>query len=288
MLLCFFLTCISFILFLKSLSLKPLPLWADEMRFLSHWFWKELSLFPIYKVIKNSLCTYTFCISSKMSFKKKYLSKVENVEESAEMSVLDLPELALECILEKLPPDALCSMAGVCSSLRERCISDHLWEKHMKRKWGKVIGQAAYREWQWHLASRAGESNLKQNKQKSLIRLFSFGWSLSWIRSKVNDNNNTPRNFLPVDSIMAWYLALETGRFWFPAQVYNREVNNSWSYASICKLASLLCIQISPFHDLNTIQLKTVYWACFSKLFYLTSEVFNCAEWPCWFHVVLL
>uniref|UniRef100_A0A9I9D863 F-box domain-containing protein n=2 Tax=Cucumis melo TaxID=3656 RepID=A0A9I9D863_CUCME len=223
MLLCFFLTCISFILFLKSLSLKPLPLWADEMRFLSHWFWKELSLFPIYKVIKNSLCTYTFCISSKMSFKKKYLSKVENVEESAEMSVLDLPELALECILEKLPPDALCSMAGVCSSLRERCISDHLWEKHMKRKWGKVIGQAAYREWQWHLASRAGESNLKQNKQKSLIRLFSFGWSLSWIRSKVNDNNNTPRNFLPVDSIMAWYLALETGRFWFPAQVYNRE-----------------------------------------------------------------
>lgn len=95
----------------------------------------------------------------------------------------------------------------------------------MNRKWGKVIGQAAYREWQWHLGSRAGVSNLKQNKQKSLIRLFSFGWSLSWIRSKVNDNN-TPRNSLPVDSIMAWYLALETGRFWFPAQVYNREVNN--------------------------------------------------------------
>lgn len=233
MLLCFFITFIPFILFLKSVTIKPLPLWADETRFSSHRFWKVLSFFPIYKVIKYSLWTYLFSIPSKMSLKKKYFSKVENVEESDEMSVLDLPELALECVLEKLPPDALCSMAGVCSSLRERCISDHLWEKHMKRKWGKVIGQDAYRQWQWHLASRAGSSNLKQNKQKSLIRILSFGWSLSWIRAKVNDNNPY-RNSLPVDSIMAWYLALETGRFWFPAQVYNREVNNSWSYASIC------------------------------------------------------
>ncbi|KAG7010303.1 F-box protein [Cucurbita argyrosperma subsp. argyrosperma] len=222
MLLCFFLTCISFIFFSRSLLLKPLPSWAGEMRFLSHWLWKELSFLPIYKVIKNSFCTYISSIPSNISFKKKHLSKVENVEESDAMSVLDLPELALECILESLPPDALCSMAGVCRSLRERCISDHLWEKHMKRKWGKVIGQAAYREWQWHLASRAGAGNLKQNNQRSLIRLFSFGWSLSWIRSKVHDKN-TPRNSLPVDSIMAWYLALETGKFWFPAQVYNRE-----------------------------------------------------------------
>ncbi|XP_022995101.1 F-box protein At2g32560-like [Cucurbita maxima] len=222
MLLCFFLTCLSFLLFIKSLPLKPLPLWAYEMRLLPHWFWKELSFFPIYKVIKNSLCTYLFSIPSRMSLKKKYLSKIENVEENSEMSVLDLPELVLEGILERLPPGALCSMAGVCSSLRERCISDRLWEKHIQRKWGKVIGQAAYREWQWYLASRAGASNLKQNKQKSIIRLLSFGWSLSWIRSKANDNN-TQRNSLPVDSIMSWYLALETGRFWFPAQVYNRE-----------------------------------------------------------------
>lgn len=234
MLLCFFIACISFILFLKSLPLKPLPLWADEMRFLSHWLWKELSFLLICKVIKNSLCTFLFSIPSKMSLKKRYLPKVENVEENGEMSVLDLPELALECILERLPPDALCSMAGVCSSLRERCISDHLWEKHMKRKWGKVIGQAAYREWQWHLASRAGLNNLKQSKQKSLLRLLSFGWSLSWIRSKANDNNS-PRNSLPVDSIMAWYLALETGNFWFPAQVYNREVIESGFIPSTCQ-----------------------------------------------------
>ncbi|KAI6669640.1 hypothetical protein NL676_004525 [Syzygium grande] len=99
------------------------------------------------------------------------------------MLVLDLPELVLECILERLPPAELFNMAGVCSSLRNRCVSDHLWERHMKQKWGRVIGPAAYREW-------------KCEKQ---------------------------RIPLPTDSIMSWYLALETGKFCFPAQVYNRE-----------------------------------------------------------------
>lgn len=150
----------------------------------------------------------------------------DNTEEKT--SVLDLPELALDCILERLPPDALCSMAGVCTSLRERCMSDRLWEKHMKQKWGNIIGQAAYREWQWQIASKADLGNLKQGKQKGLMRILSLNWPFSWIRSKVDDYNNSsstkPRSPLPVDSIMAWYLALETGKFCFPAQVYNREV----------------------------------------------------------------
>ena len=83
-------------------------------------------------------------------------------------------------------------------------------------------------------------------KQKGgLVRnILSLGWPFSWMmRSKVacddNNNNNNSNNYnnngnnnsngnsvmaLPVDSIMAWYLALETGKFCFPAQVYNREV----------------------------------------------------------------
>lgn len=149
----------------------------------------------------------------------------DNTEEKT--SVLDLPELALDCILERLPPDALCSMAGVCTSLRERCMSDRLWEKHMKQKWGNIIGQAAYREWQCQIASKADLGNLKQGKQKGLMRILSLNWPFSWIRSKVDDYNNSsstkPRSSLPVDSIMARYLALETGKFCFPAQVYNRE-----------------------------------------------------------------
>lgn len=81
-----------------------------------------------------------FEIPAKMSLEKKGLgATAENVVESLEMSVLDLPELALECILGRLPPDGLCNMAGVCSSLRDRCRSDHLWERHMKEKWGRVL-----------------------------------------------------------------------------------------------------------------------------------------------------
>ncbi|PON59573.1 F-box domain containing protein [Trema orientale] len=161
-----------------------------------------------------------------MSLKRKssLSSKVDNVEEMGEMSFLDLPELVLDCILERLPPDALCSMAGVCTSLRERCMSDRLWEKHMKQKWGSIIGQAAYREWQWYIASKTDLGNLKQGKQRGLMRILSLGWPFSWIiRSKADDINSKQRSPLPVDSVMAWYLAIETGKFFFPAQVYNRE-----------------------------------------------------------------
>lgn len=55
---------------------------------------------------------------------------VEEVSGGAEMSVLDLPELVLECILEKLPPSGLCNMAAVCSSLRDRCMSDRSTDEY--------------------------------------------------------------------------------------------------------------------------------------------------------------
>ncbi|KAE8664096.1 F-box protein [Hibiscus syriacus] len=76
--------------------------------------------------------------------------------------------------------------SGVFSSLRDRCTCDHLWEKHMKRKWGEVIGDAAYRE-SFEPGTENGENQLKKSG-------------------------------LPVHSTMAWYLNLETGEFWFPAQ----------------------------------------------------------------------
>ncbi|KAJ4724471.1 F-box family protein [Melia azedarach] len=224
MLLYLFITCFSFVLFLNSLVLKPFPPWAwpTELRLLSLWFWKELSIFSISSSIKNSLNIRK--IASKLSFKNMTTRtpKVDNTEESGGMSVLDLPELVLECILEKLPPSGLCSMAGVCNSLRDRCMSDYLWERHMKQKWGRVIGPAAYREWQWHMASRKDSANLKQGKQRLWMKLLSLVRSFSWIRPKVDDSSKQ-RNSMPVDSIMSWYLALESGRFWFPAQVYNRE-----------------------------------------------------------------
>ncbi|KAF8398227.1 hypothetical protein HHK36_017153 [Tetracentron sinense] len=219
----FLISCLSFIFLSKSLSLKPLPQWAGEMRLLPIWFWKEITSFSV-SWLRNSRVTGNFFeIPPKMSLKKKTLSsKVENVEEREEISVLDLPELTLECILERLPPVGLCSMAGVCSSLRDRCRSDHHWEKHMKQKWGRVIGDAAYRNWKWHIASRKDSGILDPSKQKSLVGSLSCAWPFSWIRSKFHSSCK-PRSSLPFDSIMSWYLSLESGKFWFPAQVYNRE-----------------------------------------------------------------
>ncbi|CBI24276.3 unnamed protein product, partial [Vitis vinifera] len=199
----FLITCFSFFLLSHSFSIRPLPSWVSEIRLSSSlWFWKELSFFTIYRSIKNSL--------------------FENVEVGLEMGLLDLPELVLECILERLPPEGLCSLGGVCSSLRDRCMSDYFWKRHMKEKWGRILGRAAYREWQWHMASRKDSDTLEQGKPNGLMRLLSRFGPLSWIRSRLS--NSTPqRSSVPVDSIMSWYLALETGRFWFPAQVYNRE-----------------------------------------------------------------
>ncbi|KAF9675645.1 hypothetical protein SADUNF_Sadunf09G0053900 [Salix dunnii] len=230
MLLYIFITCFSFILFLKPLSLKPLPPWASEIRLLSFWFSKDLFLFSYLGSLRNTLLNI-FCINIiplKTSIKKMSLSsraeKSALDDETGGMSVLDLPELALECVLERLPPAGLCSMAGVCTSLRERCVSDHLWEKHMKHKWGRVIGPAAYREWQWHLASRNYLGSCKHGKPKGFMRLLSIIWPSSWSTPKIDPiNNSRQRSSLPVNSIMSCYLALETGKFWFPAQVFNRE-----------------------------------------------------------------
>ncbi|KAJ6385390.1 hypothetical protein OIU77_028548 [Salix suchowensis] len=232
MLLYFFITCFSFILFLKPLSLKPLPPWASEIRLLSFWFSKDLFLFSYLGSLRDTLLK-VFCINTiplKTSNKKMSLSSGARAEKSAlddetgGMSVLDLPELALECVLERLPPAGLCSMAGVCTSLRERCVSDHLWEKHMKHKWGWVIGPAAYREWQWHLASRNDLGSCKHGNPKGFMRLLSIFWPSSWSTPKVDPiNNSRQRSSLPANSIMSCYLALETGKFRFPAQVFNRE-----------------------------------------------------------------
>ncbi|KAG8367823.1 hypothetical protein BUALT_Bualt16G0112700 [Buddleja alternifolia] len=114
------------------------------------------------------------------------------------ISLLDLPDLPLENILKKLSPAELCKISRVCSSLRDICRSDHLWENHMNKKWGGIIGDSAYKEWEFRLASKEMKERLKSDLRRSL----------------------------PVNSVMFFYLALESGKFWFPAQVFNREVQH--------------------------------------------------------------
>lgn len=209
--------CFSFIFFCNSLAInKPLPSWFSEMRLLS-----LSSFFYITKSIRNTIVGVILPLfTSRMSCKKKNCSKVESVDNTSEMCLLDLPDLVLESILEKLPPEGLCKMASVCTSLRERCMSDHLWEKLMKTKWGRIVGPSAYREWQWYIASGKGSVFFNQSNPRGLMAYLNQLWPVALIRSSFSNKNN----FTPLNSTMSLYFALESGKFWFPGQVYNREV----------------------------------------------------------------
>ncbi|XP_022747652.1 F-box protein At2g32560-like [Durio zibethinus] len=223
----FLISCFSFILLSKSLSSKNRSRMKSEWRLLSPWFWEGCLSFMVSWFQKGRLGISFYQLRSIMSLKNKKMRlgsyNVENVGGN-QTSLLDLPELTLECILERLSPAGLCSMAGVCSSFRERCTSDHLWKKHMKQKWGKVIGDAAYREWQWHIASRKRPNLLGPSKQKGFLGSLSNMWPFSWFKPNLENSSNQQKKLdLPVDSIISWYLCLETGKLWFPAQVYNRE-----------------------------------------------------------------
>ncbi|KAK9290494.1 hypothetical protein L1049_008664 [Liquidambar formosana] len=186
----FLISCFSFILLSKSMSLKPFPLWKRGMRLLPPCFLGELSGFLVSWLHKSRRAISLSQVPLIMPLKKMSLtSNAENVAEESEISLLDLPELTLECILERLSPAGLCSVGEVCSSLRDRCRSDHLWEKHMKQKWGRVIGDAVYREWQWYIASRKRPNLLDRSKQQGLFEsLFSI-WSLSWFRPKMESTS---------------------------------------------------------------------------------------------------
>ncbi|KAF7843509.1 F-box protein [Senna tora] len=83
---------------------------------------------------------------------------MEKKEESSNMCLLDLPDSIIDYILKQLSPLELCVASQVCTSLRNRCCSNHLWEQHMRGKWGALIGHAAYKEWQCHITT-AKEDN---------------------------------------------------------------------------------------------------------------------------------
>nr|GLL32473.1 F-box protein At2g32560-like [Ipomoea trifida] len=221
----FLVTSFTFITLLcKSLSLQPLPSWAAEFILLPLWFWKDFSFLSSVRGQKKALSAL---VPLRMFQRRKTTcsSSSEGAEMEPEMSVLDLPDLVLECILERLSPEGLCNMASVCSSLRERCLSDSLWERHLRQKWGGIIGPAAHREWQWHIAASNDSSFFDQTKQQSFIvsYLTRLLWPLSGLARSNSSKGDRKRNSPPVGSVMSWYLALESGRFWFPAQVFNRE-----------------------------------------------------------------
>eukprot|EP00252_Welwitschia_mirabilis_P014195 TRINITY_DN3125_c0_g1_i4.p1 TRINITY_DN3125_c0_g1~~TRINITY_DN3125_c0_g1_i4.p1 ORF type:complete len:393 (-),score=59.18 TRINITY_DN3125_c0_g1_i4:229-1407(-) len=216
----FLISFLSFLLVSKTLVLQPLMLFVRgcgkaKMKGLPLWCTVRLS-----QLLLNCIGNAKFIIDSASGcWRGSTHQRIENVEETPSFSLLDLPDLALESILSRLSPGSLCRMAAVCTDFRERCTSDHLWEPHLKRKWGKLVGPAAYREWQrvLSMSSEAGVSDSSKQKDWLCIR------SLSWLRAERGSSSRRGKGSMPCDSMMAWYRALEEGRLWFPAQVYNRE-----------------------------------------------------------------
>ncbi|KAI4351265.1 hypothetical protein L6164_005641 [Bauhinia variegata] len=141
-------------------------------------------------------------------------------QEQRKLSLLDLPESSLECILEWLSPVDLCNVAEVCTSLRHRCRSDALWEKHIKWRWDIVLGDAAYREWDCHVTRIMGESPMLQQNENGLFGSITGVWPLLCLGSYLEISEQLISLVHSNCSKMALYVSLQRGRFWFPAQVY--------------------------------------------------------------------
>ncbi|RWW78634.1 hypothetical protein BHE74_00013136 [Ensete ventricosum] len=172
------------VLLSKSLPMEPLPPWASETRLVSILLFQEVLLSFLAPFLERCRPVRAGNPTLPSSMKGRP-HRVENVEE--EMSLLDLPELSLDCILGRLSPAGLCNMAAVCSSLKERCRSDHLWEKHLKKKWGRVIGNAARREWKLYLASSTRDSAVGAedfNRSKKWTGVLSCLWPFSWLNCR--------------------------------------------------------------------------------------------------------
>nr|GMD00278.1 F-box protein At2g26850-like isoform X1 [Ipomoea batatas] len=201
------------------MGIWPLPLfWEEFSRFLVTWFRKD-------KNFLNGFLNFARILAPMTMETATVKLRPENVGFKEETTLLDLPDLALDCILERLSPAELCSVGRVCSSLREKCVSDHLWGKHMAQKWGKLIGNAACREWQSHIASRKRSVQLNSKNQTDIFGYFLSSANFLLSRPEAEENRFI-KSSLYKDSIMALYFSLESGKFWFPAQVYNREVQN--------------------------------------------------------------
>jgi hypothetical protein len=57
-------------------------------------------------------------------------------------------------MLEELSLVSLAAMACVCAGIRERCFMVSLWARPVRRKWGRVLGVAACKEWEAELGDR--------------------------------------------------------------------------------------------------------------------------------------
>lgn len=147
---------------------------------------------------------------------------MEKIERRAKISLLNLPNSTLNDILKLLSPMELIKMSSVCTYLRDTCRSDHLWETHIKQKWGKMVGDVAFKEWQWHITTTLLNQQNIINQNGSLGS-FSGTWPVLCLGSYLQDCMQLKSSFLN-KFMMSLYFSLENGKFWFPAQFYRVRV----------------------------------------------------------------
>lgn len=196
-----------------SSSFQSIPLFS---------IWLALSLFL-------NLVGYRKKLSGLATMRVRRKHKVQSVVEEDDypaVSLLDLPELALETILSKLPPQSLGKAAVVSKELYEKCSNDHMWMPHVHAKWGGVVSDLAFKEWQSSCSSPM-DVHVNPCRIDDSLPLSKplISWPLSCIWSpwaKTPSYLSQKLDATPT-VYMKWYTTLETGAYWFPAQVYNRE-----------------------------------------------------------------
>ncbi|KAJ7972111.1 F-box protein [Quillaja saponaria] len=112
----------------------------------------------------------------------------------------------------------MCYVRSVYFS-KDKCRCDNLWKKLFKEKWGELIGDAAYKEWQWHLAVRKRQQLFHQRFQNQSLGSL-VGVPPALCLGSCLENRGQSSSSVADDSFMSWYISLHSGEFWFPAQVF--------------------------------------------------------------------
>ena len=151
-----------------------------------------------------------------MSSANNSVPKLKN-QWDCKVSLLDLPGEVVHCIIKRLSPQDLYRVSQVCTRLRNISRGDNLWEKHVEQKWSRLVGNDAYHEWEYH-TTKYKELLVDQNLTEPFGTI--SGDSPSQRLHSYLRINRTLIGLIKNHSKMALYIFLETGRFWFPAQVY--------------------------------------------------------------------
>lgn len=200
-----------------------------------------------------------------MLLRSKLNKQVQSVEDEPPLSLLDLPDLVQESIFRRLSPESLCRLSQTCRNLRMKCRSDEIWEPLFHQRWGKIIGPTAFTAWE---RMTKGENAEILNRSYMPSCFWMLPLACIWSFSGHNDKKLLEE---PSERFASMYSDLESGKLWFPAQVYNRQQGHVGFLLS-CYDAELnyvrdsdtFCARYSPYYP-RVIMEDEIPWARIRK-----------------------